>query len=82
MKKAIALKYSADLPAPFIVAKGQGELAQRMLEIADEYGIVIKSDAVLLDGLYVYDPGTCIPPEYYGIVARIFAFLAQIRERR
>ena len=39
MKRAVALRYDTNAPAPYIVAKERGALADRMIEIARDYGI-------------------------------------------
>ncbi|HUX22722.1 MAG TPA: EscU/YscU/HrcU family type III secretion system export apparatus switch protein, partial [Spirochaetia bacterium] len=41
MDKAVAVKYARGLPAPFVVAKGRHELAQRLIEIAESSGVEI-----------------------------------------
>ncbi|RME62745.1 MAG: flagellar biosynthesis protein FlhB, partial [Nitrospirae bacterium] len=49
-KRAIALKYDRyEDPAPRVVAKGEGKIAERIIEIAREKGIFIKKDPLLAD---------------------------------
>lgn len=72
---AIALLYTDAADAPFIIAQGKNELADRMLTIAKENGIQIVRDQFLADILTDVEIGTCIPSETYGAVAAIFAFL-------
>lgn len=81
MKKAVALKYAPPVPAPFIVAKGGGEWAKRLLMIAAQNGISVKQDPGLAEGLFAFEAGECIPPAYYEAIAEIFAFIVKIRER-
>ncbi len=75
MKNAVALSYPEDVPAPVIVASGRGELASRMLQIAEECGITVVRDPVLADILTEEEIGTCVPVETWQAVATIFAFL-------
>ena len=74
-KNAVALAYGIEMDAPTVIASGRGEMARRMLEIAEECGIGIMHDPILADILGEADIGTCIPPETYEAVAAIFAFL-------
>ena len=74
-KNAVALVYGIEMDAPTVIASGRGEMARRMLEIAEECGIGIMHDPILADILWEAQIGTCIPPETYEAVAAIFAFL-------
>jgi FlhB-like protein len=74
-KNAVALAYGIEMEAPTVIASGRGEMARRMLEIAEECGIGIIHDPILADILGEAEIGTCIPPETYEAVAAIFAFL-------
>jgi len=78
MKKAVALRYTIDVPAPFILAKGRRELASRLLQIAEENGITIIDDERLTDALYMFDPGTSIPEYLYELVAELLAYVFAI----
>lgn len=78
--KAVALKYSEDLPAPFISARGRGHLAEKLVEIADESGIPIRLDDDLTNILFQMDVGSFIPEEMYEIIARLYAFVVGIQD--
>ncbi len=80
MKKAAALKYSMDLPAPFVVGKTSGIIAEKMLKIAEEYGIPVVRDDILMETLFLLNPGDYIPEEVYSIVAEIFVFIKEIQD--
>ena len=75
MKKAVALKYSADVPAPFILSRGKRELADRLLRLAEEHGITIVEDREVTDALFQFEPGTFIPEHMYELVAQLLAFV-------
>jgi type III secretion system FlhB-like substrate exporter len=77
MEKAVALKYTKELPAPFILAKGKGDLARKIKAIALANGVSIVEDHLLAEGLIDLELGSLIPEEYYEIIAKIFVFVAQ-----
>jgi len=81
-KKASALKYDPKKNnAPIVVAKGRGELAEKILEIAKKENIPItqnKELADILDGLDIYQE---IPEELYRAIANIFAFLYKLNDK-
>jgi flagellar biosynthesis protein len=80
--KASALRYDPKKNnAPVITAKGRGELAEKIIEIAKKENIPItKNNALadILDGLDIYEE---IPPELYKVIANIFAFLHKLNEK-
>ncbi len=78
-KKAVALKYPSQASAPFIVAKGRGELAEKILKVANECKVPIEKNLQLVDILTIQEVGSCIPTETYEIVAKIFAFVAKCK---
>jgi flagellar biosynthesis protein len=77
MKKAVALKYTFELPAPFIMAKGRGDLAKKIEEIALKNEIPIVKNYELTEGLIDLDLGTFIPEEFYEIIAKILVFVTK-----
>lgn len=79
-KKAVALRYDKELPAPFIAAKGRGYIAERLLKIAKEHGVPISADYVLSDVLFVLEPGQTIPEDLYEVVARLYAFVVGLQD--
>lgn len=75
-KKAVALRYDRGKDsAPKIVGKGQGALAQKILDLAAEHGIPIHPDADLVEILSLLNLNEEIPLETYVIVAEILAFV-------
>ncbi len=76
IKKAVALKYETQKDnAPKVVAKGSGKIAEKIIEIAKEYGITIKEDKELVEMLAKLDIGEEIPTQLYEVVAKIFAYV-------
>lgn len=73
-KAAVALKYNPDLNyAPVVVASGLGELAKKIVNIADENGVPIYRDDSTAALLVMLNSGEHIPPALYQIVAAIYA---------
>ena len=78
-KKAVALKYDKSKnPAPHVAAKGRGDIAQRILDVASEHDIPIHSDADLVEILDKVELEQEVPIEVYSVVAEIFAYIYKI----
>lgn len=81
-KKAIGIGYNKDKDSsPKLIAKGEGFTAERIIEIAKEYGIYIKEDASLLEILYKLDLNDEIPSELYSVIAEIFKYVYELEKR-
>jgi len=74
-KKAIALKYNKDDSSPFVVAKGKGYVAEKIIEKGKEEEVHIYEDENIIDNLMELDLGEEIPPELYDVVAEIIAYV-------
>lgn len=72
---AVALHYGAEDDAPRILAAGPGEIAKRIIELAEKSGVPIKRNDTLVEVLSQIEVGATIPSECYRAVAEIFAFL-------
>jgi flagellar biosynthesis protein len=79
MKKAVAIKYIEDLPAPFICAKGKGDIAKVMIKIAKENGIELVNNPELTDSFLELDVSAFIPEEYYEIIAQLLIFVRKLK---
>jgi flagellar biosynthesis protein len=80
-KKASAISYNPDQPAPKVIAQGRGREAEKILEAAKKAGIEIVEDpslAALLENSAKV--GDYIPEWCWETVARILAFI-QNKER-
>lgn len=75
MKKAVAISYKQNLPAPFIIAKGKDAAARKILEIAGEHNIHVMNEEELTERLFMIEVGDYIPEEIYDIVAEILAYV-------
>lgn len=73
---AVALGYDSDKDnAPIVVAKGQGYIAKKIVQIALDEGIEIRQDADLLQILKAVDIDEEIPLEAFGAVAEIISYI-------
>jgi flagellar biosynthetic protein FlhB len=72
---AVALKYSAhEMPAPKVVAKGQGLVALKIKETAAKHRVPLVENKPLAQGLYhAVNIGDFIPEKFYLIVAELLA---------
>ena len=69
---ANALRYLQDGDeAPVLVAKGEGELARRIVEAAHAYGIPVVRDVSVAQALSTLQDGDAIPASLYEAVALI-----------
>lgn len=77
-KKAVALKYTpGQNEAPVVVAKGQGEVAEIILQRAKDSGVAVQEDAALVEVLSKLDLDQQIPAELYSLVAEILSYVYQ-----
>ena len=73
---AVALHHDRDgAQAPRVVAKGTGELAERILALARESQVPIHSDPDLVALLAASEIGEETPTDIYEAVARLLAWL-------
>ncbi|MEG1683617.1 MAG: flagellar biosynthesis protein FlhB, partial [Oscillospiraceae bacterium] len=77
---AVALRYKQERdPAPVVLAKGQDELAQRIVQVAEEHHILTVENVPLARALYATaEIGQEIPPELYGEVAEVLVYLYRV----
>ena len=77
IKKSVALKYDETKPeaAPKVVAKGSGEIAEKIIAKAGESKIPIYEDKALVEILSEIEIDREIPPELYKAVAEILAWV-------
>ena len=73
--RSVALRYDESLPAPFIVARGRGRLAEELNRLARAHDVPLVRDQELSGLLYEVEVGESIPYETFETVARILAFI-------
>lgn len=79
-KKAIALKYDG-LSAPKVTAKGEAELAQQIMAIAEAFDVPTFQQSDLAELLYRLDLNEEVPPAIYTAVAEIMSFAYMLSGR-
>lgn len=80
---AVALRYKPGDPAPLVVAKGQGLIAQRIKAKAAEAGVPVQENKPLARSLYrSCRIGDSIPIELYEAVAAVLAVVMRKERRR
>lgn len=72
-KKAIALKYD-EVKAPTLSAKGEAEIAEEIIRLANEHNIPLYENSELVGILSKLELGDEIPEVLYRVVAEIIAF--------
>ncbi|MGJ7033962.1 EscU/YscU/HrcU family type III secretion system export apparatus switch protein [Anoxybacillus eryuanensis] len=80
-KRAVALSYNEQHIAPIVVAKGEGVVADRIIERAKQYDIPIYEDETLAAMLGQLQLNETIPEELYKVVAEVFAFIYQVEKK-
>ncbi|AWL11303.1 uncharacterized protein HMF8227_00807 [Saliniradius amylolyticus] len=74
-KSAVGLKYQdGKQSAPEVIAKGFGDLAEDIIQLARENGVLVHEDEQLATFLNTLDLGQEIPPELYYVIAELIAF--------
>jgi len=81
---AVALRYDLKVQkAPYVVAKGQDQVALRMKELAKEYDLVIIENKPLARALYAQvEIGQGIPADLYKAVAEVLAFVYRLKKKK
>ena len=75
MQRAVALAYQEGSRSPRVVAKGQGQIAERIIEKAKEAGVFVHESPELVSLLSQVDLDQHIPQELYRAVAELLAFI-------
>lgn len=80
---AIAIQYDPiSMPAPMVLAKGAGPLAQKIRRIALENGVPVVERKPLAQVLYkTVDVGDVIPADQYQAVAEVLRYVYQLQGR-
>ncbi len=81
-RRAVALRYDAqNEPAPKVIAKGDRLVADKIVELAEQYGVHIHHDPDLAALLGSLDVDTYIPEPLYLAVAEVLAFVYRLNEK-
>lgn len=78
-QKAVALRYQADHhSAPLVTAKGEGKIAEDIIQFAKQMKVPVQEDESLVELLSQLSINESIPAELYEVVAELFAFIYRI----
>ena len=79
---AAALRYRPPGDAaPKLIAKGRGDIAERILDLAREHKIPIREDPDLIAVLSQLDLDKEIPAELYKPIAEVLSFVYRVNEK-
>jgi len=77
---AVAIKYEEGMPAPVVVAKGAGFVAQKIKAIAAENDVPLVENKPLAQTMFkATEIGDLIPAELYRAVAEILAYVYRLK---
>ncbi|MHA6692602.1 EscU/YscU/HrcU family type III secretion system export apparatus switch protein [Devosia sp. A449] len=80
---AVALQYEKGTrDAPRVIAKGRGLLADRIVGLAEENGVVIEANPVLAEALSGVEIDDTIPLELYEAVAIVIGYVLRVSTQK
>lgn len=81
LKKAVALKYDKrEGVAPKVIAKGQGLVADNIIQAAEAHDVPVYVDPKLSNQLMQLQLGQEIPESLYQVVAEVLIFISRMDE--
>jgi flagellar biosynthesis protein len=81
-RHAAALRYDAEAGgAPRVVAAGSGEIAERIIALAEEHGIPVRDDAALAEALARLQLEAEVPEELWAAVAEALVWAYRLTSR-
>jgi flagellar biosynthetic protein FlhB len=80
---AVAIKYDYEtMDAPYVVAKGERQVALKIREVAMENDVPMVENPPLARALYTNaEIGEAIPMEFYQAVAEVLAYVDELTQR-
>ena len=82
IKKAVAVQYDPALAdAPLVRAKGEGMVAERIIDLANEHRIPIYEDPSLVELLCKIELNEQIPEELYSVMAEVLAMVYELDKK-
>lgn len=80
---AVVIKYSANLPAPQLIAKGADYMAEKIKEIAREHNIPIVENVPLARTIFkTMKVGQVIPRELFVAVAEVLSYIYRLKRKK
>ncbi len=81
-QKAVALRYDNKKEnAPRVVAKGEGQVAENIIKIAELHHLPIQKDADLIELLSKVELDKEVPEALYKAIAEVFSFVYKISKK-
>ncbi len=78
-QKAVALRYRVDEDAaPVVIASGYGQMADKIIGIAEEKGIPVFKDDSAASLLCMLDVGRAVPEDLYEVIATIYMQILRV----
>jgi flagellar biosynthesis protein len=77
-RMAVALEYDGS-SAPRVTAKGQGEIAEKIIGTAREAGVPVEENPLLAQALSSVELDDHIPEDLYKAVAQVIGFVLKLR---
>ncbi|GAA5175142.1 EscU/YscU/HrcU family type III secretion system export apparatus switch protein [Modicisalibacter zincidurans] len=77
-RQAVALAYRDGDQAPHVIAKGYGELAERIVAEASRQGIFVHDAPELVGLLMQIDLDERIPPMLYQVIAELLVWVHEL----
>lgn len=75
---AVALNWDGQ-SAPRVTAKGRGEVAERILELARKHNVPVDQEPALIEVLAEVELGRQIPDKLFVAIAQVIAFAYTVR---
>lgn len=83
LKKAVALRYDQTKDnAPKVIASGKGQIANKIIQMAEKSGVPVYEDKALVEMLSCLELNEEIPIELYEIVAEILVFIYSLDNKQ
>ncbi len=80
---AVALGFDLERDSsPKVVAKGEGKVAEKIIELAKQNGVPVRTDEDLVQSLAQIDLGHAIPPKLYAAVSEVLAYVYRMGQRK
>ena len=80
---AVALKYSKEMLAPKLLAKGAGEIAEKIKKIGRDKNIPVVENKPLARTIFkTLKIGQIIPRELYAAVAEVLSYVFKLKKKR
>lgn len=76
--RAVAIQYTQVDELPKVVASGAGEIARKIIELAEKNEVPVMQDGALSEMLSNLSSGEAISPESFELVAEVICFLYEM----